>query len=92
MDLGNNRGLQSSSLLQLSVKLTVQTQGGFMFDYQGAGDFKFVGIDAQAKRIIIGHYTDADGWAVDARVTRPSTLQPITRSGCRSPARWRMSP
>ena len=65
MDLGLNSN-QSMSLLELSTKVNVQGQGGFLFDYYGPHYFKFVVIDAPADKILIGHYTTQGGWVVDA--------------------------
>ncbi len=69
MDLGLNSN-QSMSLLELSVKLNVQAQGGYLFDYYGPNNFKFVAIDAPADKVIIGHYSATQGWVVDASTSQ----------------------
>ena len=69
MDLGLNSN-QSSSLLELSTGIAVQSKGGYIFDYYGPNNFKFVSIDVPADKVSIGHYTAASGWVIDASVTK----------------------
>jgi hypothetical protein len=49
----------------LSSTLRTSGSGGFVFDYYGTNDFKFVTVAADTKQIIIGHRT-AKGWFIDA--------------------------
>ena len=44
--------------------------GYILFDYQGATDFKFAGVDADAGAWVLGH-RDGTGWQVDASVAGP---------------------
>jgi len=69
MDLGLNSN-QSMSLLELSTKVNVQGKGGYIFDYYGPDYFKFAAIDAPADKVLIGHYSAAEGWVIDASASR----------------------
>ena len=69
MDLGLNSN-QSMSVLELSTRIKVQGQGGFIFDYYSPDYYRFVEIDAVADKVRIGHYSAAEGWVVDASVSR----------------------
>jgi hypothetical protein len=57
--------LASSSVLELEATLDTGTIGGFVFDYYGPSDFKFVALSATTDELIIGHHA-RKGWVVDA--------------------------
>jgi hypothetical protein len=71
LDLGPDQ-LNHSSYLEMSAKLRIADlnsadgRAGFIFDRYGTDSFKYVAIDADADRLIIGHYTKKGGWAQDA--------------------------
>jgi hypothetical protein len=69
VDLGAN--LKVSSYLELSGKVNATGFAGYVFDRYGETSFKFVAIDANADRLVIGHYTKRGGWAVDASFATP---------------------
>jgi Ca2+-binding RTX toxin-like protein len=69
MDLGVN-GLYLDSVLELSATVSTATRAGFVFDRYSADDFKFVAIDAQNGRVILGHHSAKGGWATDAAFDR----------------------
>jgi hypothetical protein len=58
--------LAPSSVLELEATLNVDVAGGFVFDYVNENRFKFVALRADTDQVIIGHYTDTDGWVTDA--------------------------
>ncbi|MCP9780196.1 MULTISPECIES: DUF4347 domain-containing protein [Cyanobium] len=66
MDLVNME-VASSSTLQLTSKLSTTGQGGFVFDYYSATDYKFVTIDAKTGKLLIGHVTNS-GTVIDATI------------------------
>lgn len=66
VDLGIDRGLEVSSILELQVTLNTEKVGGVVFDYYSLDDFKFAAIDADGNQIVIGHYTAKSGWVTDA--------------------------
>ncbi|HEX4997264.1 MAG TPA: hypothetical protein VFY29_03510, partial [Terriglobia bacterium] len=63
--------VQSSSMIDLSGKLKVTGEGGFVFDQYSSTDYKFVTISAG--KITLGHRT-AKGWYVDAVVNNSSIV------------------
>ena len=42
------------------------TVGGIVFDYHGPDRFKFAALRQDTDEVIVGHYTQADGFAIDA--------------------------
>ena len=62
--------LEARSLLELSAKLSVSAQGGFVFDRYGTNDYKFVMLDQVADKVLIGHRTERGGVVIDASVSR----------------------
>ena len=64
--------LNTESWLELSAKVTTSTNAGFVFDRYSDTDFKFVAVDVVAKTVVIGHYTKAAGFVIDASTTRSS--------------------
>ncbi|NVK42523.1 MAG: hypothetical protein HWE39_14880, partial [Oceanospirillaceae bacterium] len=48
-------------------KAGTKSNGYVLFDYQGAEDFKFAGIDVGTDKLQIGH-RDASGWVVDVQL------------------------
>lgn len=63
-------GVGSNSYLELSATLNTNDRAGFVFDYYSKDDFKFVAIDADQDKLLIGHYTLEDGWQIDAVVAK----------------------
>jgi Ca2+-binding RTX toxin-like protein len=62
--------LQALSLLQLNATLNTTAQAGFVFDRYSDQDYKFVLIDAQADKILIGHRTAKGGVVIDTSVAK----------------------
>jgi hypothetical protein len=67
-----NLVIAPSSAIEVSAKLKVATEGGFVFDYYDADRFKFVTISAG--KITLGHHTDK-GWFVDATYTNTTLIK-----------------
>jgi hypothetical protein len=55
-----------ASFVQLNSTLKTSAQGGFVFDYYGSEDFKFVTVSVETKQILLGHHTLKAGWVIDA--------------------------
>ena len=55
-----------ASVLSLEAILKTADQGGFVFDYYGPEDFKFVALDVANDQVLIGHSTARTGVVVDA--------------------------
>jgi Ca2+-binding RTX toxin-like protein len=53
-------------LLDLSATLGTEARGGFVFDYYGPDDYKFVALSVQSGEVLIGHRTARDVFVVDA--------------------------
>ncbi|UCF09048.1 MAG: hypothetical protein JSW28_05025, partial [Thermoplasmata archaeon] len=70
VDLGLGRGLEANCILELEATFSTDVMGGFVFDYYGPQDFKFVMISAATDQVLIGHYTSKDGMSYDAVVER----------------------
>jgi len=70
MDLGLANGLETASILDLTVTLNTQNMAGIVFDYYGPNDFKFAAINAVTDQVIIGHYTAKSGWSYDTVVSK----------------------
>ena len=66
VDLGVDKGLEVSSILEYEVTLNTEKIGGVVFDYYNADTFKFAAIDTEADQIFIGHHTQKSGWVTDA--------------------------
>jgi hypothetical protein len=64
IDLGQS--LASDAVLELDASLQTSGSGGFVFDYYGPKDYKFVALDATTNEIIIGHRR-RNGRSVDNR-------------------------
>ncbi|MDQ3439988.1 MAG: hypothetical protein M3478_06510, partial [Planctomycetota bacterium] len=65
-----NATISPTSLVQLTSKFrptSSTAEGGFVFDVYSDLDFKYVGINAQTKQVVLGHRTAKGGWVVDAR-------------------------
>ena len=58
-----------ASYVHLSATLNTAAQGGFVFDYYGPEDFKFVTLSVETKQILLGHHTLKAGWVIDAALT-----------------------
>jgi len=73
LDLGPDH-LTFSSYLEMSAKVKIADLGattpdgraGFVYDRYGTDSFKYVAIDADTDRLILGHYTKKGGWVQDA--------------------------
>ena len=59
----------ANSVLDLSARLKTNTRAGFVFDYYGPTDYKWVAIDIQAQKVMIGHRT-GNNWVIDASVSK----------------------
>jgi hypothetical protein len=57
--------LQTASWLELGTTLSTGGTAGFVFDYYGPEDFKFVAVMPETDQVVIGHRT-ARGWFYDA--------------------------
>jgi Ca2+-binding RTX toxin-like protein len=68
--LMNFTGVDANSYLELSAVLNTNDRAGFVFDYYNKDDFKFVAIDADQDKLLIGHYNLDDGWQIDAVVAK----------------------
>ena len=62
--------LKANSWLELSGKVITTKSAGFVFDRYSDDDFKFVMIDVEADRILIGHHTARTGFIIDASAVR----------------------
>ena len=51
--------------LDAMVRLSSGGAGGFVFDYYGPSDFKYVTLDLAAGAVIVGHRI-GNQWAIDA--------------------------
>jgi hypothetical protein len=69
IDLGLPDGLDTASILELAVTLNTASGGGVVFDYIDATRFKFAAVLAESDQLVIGHYTENQGWAIDAAAT-----------------------
>jgi hypothetical protein len=73
LDLGPEH-LKVSSYLELNGTVNATGLAGFVFDRYGDTSFKFAAIEADGAdsddqgRLVIGHYTQKGGWAIDASV------------------------
>jgi len=63
-----------ASVLSLEAILKTSYQGGFVFDYYGPEDFKFVAVDVDNDQVLIGHSTSRTGVVVDASWNMNDTL------------------
>jgi hypothetical protein len=61
-----NLSIDSAYILELSASLQTGAQGGFVFDYYGPQDFKFVTVSVETGQVLIGHSTAKAGWVVNA--------------------------
>jgi Ca2+-binding RTX toxin-like protein len=61
-----------AAVSELSSKLSVTSEGGFVFDYYNAQRFKFVTISAG--KVTLGHHT-VKGWYVDATYNNTTLLK-----------------
>ncbi|MDY0378541.1 MAG: Calx-beta domain-containing protein, partial [Desulfobacterales bacterium] len=55
-----------ASVLALETIFNTANQGGFVFDYYGPEDFKFVAVSVETGKVLVGHSTSRAGVAVDA--------------------------
>ncbi|MEH6585177.1 MAG: LEPR-XLL domain-containing protein [Halioglobus sp.] len=55
------------SRLEMQGDLATDGQGGFVFDYSGGDEFKYVALDAENNEVLIGHYVNGQ-YVVDAAV------------------------
>jgi hypothetical protein len=72
LELGKPAGtfqLQDSSTLDVTVTLK-QTwpRAGLVYDMHGTGSFNFAALYADTQQVVLGHYTTAHGWVIDASV------------------------
>ncbi len=70
VDLGIGRGLEANCILELEATLSTETMGGFVFDYYGPQDYKFVMIRTDTNQVIIGHHTSKHGMSYDAVIEK----------------------
>jgi len=68
VDLGTT--LEASSYLELQATLDTTGVGGLIFDRYGDDDFKFIALDVDNDRIIVGHQDGRRGWVVDQAFAR----------------------
>jgi hypothetical protein len=73
LDLGPD-SLNHNAYLELSAKVKTGDRAGLIFDRYGEDSFKFAAIDADAQKLLIGHYTKKSGWVIDSSVS--TTIDP----------------
>ncbi|MFH0883477.1 MAG: Calx-beta domain-containing protein, partial [bacterium] len=61
-----NLSIDPAYILELNTSLQTGAQGGFVFDYYGPQDFKFVTVSIETGQVLIGHSTAKAGWVVNA--------------------------
>jgi Ca2+-binding RTX toxin-like protein len=64
VDLGPDN-LNFNSYLELNVDVKTSDMAGLIFDRYGDESFKFAAIDRINQQLVIGHYTQKAGWAID---------------------------
>jgi len=57
-------------MLQLETTLKAQSTGGVLFDQYSPTDFKYAALSLSTGQVVIGHYTERNGWVVDAYSTQ----------------------
>jgi hypothetical protein len=67
IDLGLASGLQANSILAVGVVVNTNATTGIVFDYYGAGDFKYAGLSERGDTLTIGHFIRGS-WVTDATV------------------------
>ncbi len=67
-DLDLAKGLAPASILLLESRVTTADQAGFVYDYYGPQDFKFVAIDTTSGELQLGHSTAKKGLVIDSAV------------------------
>jgi Ca2+-binding RTX toxin-like protein len=71
IDLGlDTSGIYPASVLRLNVTLNTENTGGVIFDQYTAEDYKFIALQPESDRIVIGHHTARSGWRIDAVLNR----------------------
>jgi hypothetical protein len=59
--------LQDGSTLEVTAILKqVWPRGGLVYDMSGTGSFKFAALYVDTQQVVLGHYTTAGGWVIDA--------------------------
>ncbi len=61
-----NMQVAPASVLSLEAILKTSYQGGFVFDYYGPEDFKYVAVSVETGKVLVGHSTSRAGVAFDA--------------------------
>jgi hypothetical protein len=64
-DLGAE-SIGAGYFLDLSATLKTGAQGGFVFDWYGPKDYKFVAVDVDNDQVVLGHSTARSGRVIDA--------------------------
>jgi Ca2+-binding RTX toxin-like protein len=67
-----NLSIDPAYILELNASLKTYGQGGFVFDYYGPQDFKFMAVSVETGQVLIGHRTAKTGWVVNAAWNKPS--------------------
>jgi Ca2+-binding RTX toxin-like protein len=70
VDLGLGRGLEANAILELEATFSSQTSGGFVFDYYGPEDYKFVIMHPDMDQVVIGHHTSKNGLVYDVVIEK----------------------
>jgi Ca2+-binding RTX toxin-like protein len=65
---GGSLRIGANYLLQLETKIATEKTGGIIFDQYATDDFKWAGYEKDTNRVMLGHYTDRDGWVVDKSI------------------------
>jgi hypothetical protein len=65
IDLGLPKGIQANARTELSAIFRAGASAGIVFDLYSTGDFKFVLLDTNLDRVVIGHKAHG-GWTIDA--------------------------
>jgi Ca2+-binding RTX toxin-like protein len=61
-----NLSIAPAYVVELSASLKTGGQGGFVFDYYGPQDYKFVTVSVETGQVLIGHSTAKTGLVVNA--------------------------
>ena len=62
--------IATDAIVEIETRLKTNGIAGIAFDVYDQDDFKFVAVDDVANRVIVGHFTARDGWAIDRSFTK----------------------
>jgi hypothetical protein len=73
IDLGLEKGIQANARTELTATFRAGASAGIVFDLYSTSDFKFVLLDTNLDRVVIGHKAHGS-WTIDA--SAPLVLNP----------------